>query len=143
MICRLLTVQHATHKKSIKRSCPAEFFVVWIYVIDCDRWIPLTFKIDQPRYRRSTVFVCSRLPYGTVRMYAEIEKIVRRRLQELRDKHADKKEFAEACMDLYFDTDLRDEVRASAWYQELNDKWQQDVWTYLEQQIDMLYYEFV
>ena len=46
-------------------------------------------------------------------------------------------------MDLYFDTDLRDEVRASAWYQELNDKWQQDVWTYLEQQIDMLYYEFV
>ena len=76
-------------------------------------------------------------------MYAEIEKIVRRRLQELRDKHADQKEFAEACMDLYFDTDLRDEVRASAWYQELNDKWQEDVWTYLEQQIDMLYYEFV
>lgn len=32
MRCSSMTVQHATHKKSIKRSCPAEFFVVWIYV---------------------------------------------------------------------------------------------------------------
>jgi len=68
---------------------------------------------------------------------------VNQALSNLKQQHPhDKAAYANACMDLYFCTMLRDRIKSYPSYQALAERFKPDVWSFLEESIDSLYFDY-